>query len=64
MDILEKAIKHEGGVSKLAQSLELAQSTVSMWRSRGVPAGWRKALELIYAKPGKPTRKPRTVGAA
>ena len=48
MQILEVAIKAEGGVSNLARSLGVGQSTVSMWKSRGVPAGWKRVLELVY----------------
>lgn len=63
MNILEKAIKAEGGVGNLAKTLALGQSTVSMWRSRGVPKGWAKALELSYQTTAKP-RKTKAVANA
>jgi hypothetical protein len=53
MDILEHAIKQAGGVAKLAKLLSddahvVGQTTVSNWRSRGVPHAWRKVLENMH----------------
>jgi DNA-binding transcriptional regulator YiaG len=51
MNILDFAIKKEGGVCKLARSLDTTQNVVSNWRSRGrVPKGWLKALTMKYGK--------------
>ena len=49
MDILEIAIKAEGGVSKLAVVLGEKQNVVSNWRGRRLPRAWAKFLQLKYA---------------
>lgn len=49
MDILETAIQTEGGVGKLAETLDIAQNVISNWRKRGVPKPWRQVLDLRYA---------------
>lgn len=53
MNILDKAIAIEGGVNRLAASLEVRQNVVSNWRARGrVPKPWERVLKLEYgAKP-------------
>ena len=49
MEILERAIKIEGGVGRLAVAIGEKQNTVSMWRQRKrVPKGWLKLLESKY----------------
>ena len=54
MEILEIAIKAEGGVSKLACALGERQNVVSNWKKRGVPRAWRQVLELRYLRPDVP----------
>ncbi len=39
MNALDKAIKHVGGVTRLAEKLGMRQSAVSNWRLRGKPKG-------------------------
>lgn len=48
MEILEIAIKAEGGVSKLATALGERQNVVSNWKKRGLPRAWRQVLEMRY----------------
>lgn len=52
MQILEIAIKVEGGVGKLAQKLGIGQSAVSNWKlpDRNVPRAWEQLLELKYGR--------------
>ncbi len=40
-----------GGTGKLAERLELDKSTVSCWRKRGIPKGWKQYLDTL--KPAK-----------
>lgn len=51
MNILDIAIKTEGGVSKLAKTLSVNQNVVSNWHKRGVPKPWLIVLEMKYQKP-------------
>ena len=51
MEILEIAIKAEGGVGKLAAAIGERQNVVSNWRKRGVPRPWRQVLQLRYLRP-------------
>lgn len=48
MEILEAAIKREGGVGKLATALGLRHNVVSNWRNRKLPKSWEVALGLKY----------------
>ena len=48
MNILEIAIKTEGGVNALAKTLGIKQNVVSNWRKRGLPKPWEVALTLKY----------------
>lgn len=50
MNILEKAIAHEGGVVKLARAYGEKPARFSNWRNpdRGIPDGWRNALVAKY----------------
>lgn len=50
MQILEIAIKVEGGVGKLAQKLGIGQSAISNWKlsDRRVPPAWEQVLEMRY----------------
>ena len=45
MEALDKAIEAVGGVTKLAQAVGVAQSAVSNWKVRGIPAEKCKAIE-------------------
>lgn len=58
MDILQKAIEAERGVSRLADALGVRQNVVSNWKSRGLPKPWQKVLELKYDKQAPKRRKP------
>ena len=51
MNILEIAIKTEGGVNALAKTLGIKQNVVSNWRKRGLPKPWDIVLSLKYATP-------------
>lgn len=49
MNLLNSAIKHEGGVGKLAQALGESQTVVSNWRLRNkIPRSWQLVLQLKY----------------
>lgn len=59
MNILEKAIQTEGGVSALAKSLGLVAHAVSNWRLRGLPKPWEMLLEERYGdKQRQPEQAP------
>ena len=45
MNTLDKAIEHAGGVSALAELLDIGQPTISNWKTRGVPAKRFKQIE-------------------
>lgn len=50
MNALERAIKHSGGVSRLAITLGVRQSAVSNWKSRGdIPCDQCPAIETATA---------------
>lgn len=56
MEILEIAIKAEGGVGKLACALGERQNVISNWRKRNrIPRAWVQVLEMRYLR--KPPRK-------
>ncbi len=62
MNILDKAIAIEGGVNRLAASLEVRQNVVSNWRARGrVPKPWERVLNLEYG--AKPDPEPEILQA-
>lgn len=50
MKILDKAIKVEGSVQKLANALGIKANAISNWRhpTRGVPHAWKSFLTLKY----------------
>jgi hypothetical protein len=50
MNILTKAIAHEGGLCNLAKSLRLSSSRVGNWQheSRGTPEAWVIVLNSRY----------------
>ncbi len=50
MDILDIAISHAGGVTKLADKLGISQQAVTNWRSRGLPRAWELVLRQKFAK--------------
>lgn len=47
MNALERAIKHVGGVTRMAEKLGLGQSVVSNWKLRGKPDGRVPAKHCI-----------------
>lgn len=51
MQLLDIAIAHEGGVSRLAESLGLKPNIVGMWRNRQrLNTPWRKYLAKAYGE--------------
>lgn len=57
MNILDAAIKAEGGVSALAKAIDVLPNVISNWRARdSVPPGYIKLLEIKY--PTTTTRQP------
>lgn len=60
MSILEIAIQSEGGVGKLAETLDIAQNVISNWRKRGVPKPWAQVLELRYSAQTRAELTPTT----
>jgi DNA-binding transcriptional regulator YdaS (Cro superfamily) len=51
---LDRAIAHAGGVSALARLLDVRQSAVSNWQSRGVPP--KQCVPIETATAGEVTR--------
>lgn len=41
-----------GGPSVLARQLGIAQSTVSLWKRRGLPANWFDAINKLLSAKG------------
>ena len=46
MNILDHSIEAAGGVSRLAESLDLEPNVISNWRKRGIPVPWAQVLTL------------------
>ena len=64
MEILEIAIKVEGGVGKLACALGERQNVVSNWKKRGLPRAWRQVLEMRYQGVNIPSTPAKSAQAA
>lgn len=47
MNILDYSIQAAGGVTALANALDLEPNVISMWRKRGIPDSWARLLELM-----------------
>lgn len=45
MSEISKIIEEFGGVSETAKRLGISPSAVSQWKRKGIPKGWRMALE-------------------
>lgn len=50
MELLNIAIKHEGGVSKLAAAIGEKPNVVGNWKLRGLPKTWAKLLAMKYKR--------------
>ena len=53
MSILEQSIQISGGVSKLAEAIDVRPNVITNWRTRGVPKGWAAVLHIKYARKAK-----------
>lgn len=50
MDFLEIAIKASGGVTKLAEKLDVKPNRIHNWRTRGVPDGWLSLIRIKFKR--------------
>jgi len=50
MNSLEIAIMAAGGVTKLAEKLDVKPNRIHNWRVRGVPDGWLSLIRIKYKK--------------
>lgn len=65
MDIFQKAIAYEGGITNLARALGLSVSRVGNWPGRGVPDGWLTVMQDRYGNAeAAPERKRNLPGKA
>jgi len=50
MNNLEIAIKTCGGVTKLAEKLDVKPNRIHNWRTRGVPDGWLSLIRIKFKR--------------
>jgi len=50
MNSLEIAIMAAGGVTKLAEKLDVKPNRIHNWRVRGVPDGWLSLIRIKYKR--------------
>jgi uncharacterized protein YjcR len=50
MNSLEIAIMAAGGVTKLAEKLDVKPNRIHNWRTRGVPDGWLSLIRIKYKR--------------
>jgi uncharacterized protein YjcR len=50
MNSLEIAIMAAGGVTKLAEKLDVKPNRIHNWRTRGVPDGWLSLIKIKFKR--------------
>jgi uncharacterized protein YjcR len=50
MNSLEVAILACGGVTRLAEKLDVKPNRIHNWRTRGVPDGWLSVLRIKFKR--------------